>query len=57
MEKTMSVEEKIRRAEEIYARRRGERGPNTARVGIYKKNTRKDIKLLKKMIKFSLNHF
>ena len=26
MEKTMSVEEKIRRAEEIYARRRGERG-------------------------------
>ena len=50
MEKTMSVEEKIKRAEEIYARRRGERGANTARVGIYKKNTRKDIKLLKKML-------
>ena len=47
MERTMSVEEKIKRAEEIYARRKE---GNTARVGIYNDNKKKDIKLLKKMI-------
>ena len=49
MERTMSVEEKIRRAEEIYARKKEGNSRNTARVGIYEKS-RKDIKLLKKMI-------
>lgn len=48
MERTMSVEEKIRRAEEIYERRkRGEERP-IATVNINK--SKKDIKLLKKMI-------
>ena len=50
MEKTMSVEEKIKRAEEIYAKRHEGKGSNSTRVGIYKKETRKDIKLLKKML-------
>ena len=43
----MSVEEKIRRAEEIYAKKQESKEPNTARVGI--NNSKKDIKLLKKM--------
>lgn len=48
MERTMSVEEKIRRAEEIYERRkRGEERPITT-VNI--SEDKKDIKLLKKMI-------
>lgn len=48
MERTMSVEEKIRRAEEIYERRkRGTERP-IATVNINK--DKKDIKLLKKMI-------
>lgn len=48
MEKIMSVEDKIRRAEEIYARRRGEniRPTTTLKVD----DSKKDIKLLKKMI-------
>ena len=50
MERTMSVEEKIKRAEEIYARRQEGKERNTARVGIYGKSNKKDIKLLKKMI-------
>ncbi len=48
MERTMSVEEKIRRAEEIYNRKRENQiRTNTARVSV---NSKKDIKLLKKMI-------
>ena len=50
VEKTMSVEEKIRRAEEIYARKQEGKGRSTARVGIYDNKAKKDIKLLKKMI-------
>ena len=50
MEKTMSVEEKIRRAEEIYARKQEGKGRSTARVGIYDNKAKKDIKLLKKML-------
>ncbi len=47
MERVMSVEEKIRRAEEIYERRKqGETRPIT-KVAV---NHKKDIKLLKKMI-------
>lgn len=47
MERVMTVEEKIRRAEEIYQRRReGETRP-IAKVTV---NDKKDIKLLKKMI-------
>ena len=47
MERTMSVEEKIRRAEEIYERRKqGNRKP-IATVSVREK---KDVKLLKKMI-------
>lgn len=51
MERTMSVEDKIRRAEEIYARRHGEPQirTTTAKVTVNKEN-QKDIKLLKKMI-------
>lgn len=50
MERTMSVEDKIRRAEEIYARRRGEIQRKTTTVSINNNNNRKDIKLLRKMI-------
>ena len=50
MERTMSVEEKIKRAEEIYARRQEGKERNMTRVGIYGKSNKKDIKLLKKMI-------
>ncbi len=49
MEKTMSVEEKIRRAEEIYARRKEGTQRRTATVTVNNEN-KKDIKLLKKMI-------
>ena len=49
MEKTMSVEEKIRRAEEIYARRKEGTQRKTATVTVNNEN-KKDIKLLKKMI-------
>ena len=48
MEKTMSVEDKIRRAEEIYNRRRENSIKyNTAKVNV---NNKKDFKLFKKMI-------
>ena len=50
MERTMSVEEKIKRAEAIYAKRKEEREGTSTRVGIYGKSNKKDIKLLKKMI-------
>lgn len=46
MEKTVSVEEKIRRAEEIYARRRGE----NIGVHINSKNKNKDIRILRKLM-------
>ena len=45
----MSVEEKIRRAEEIYARRQEGTQKRTATVTVNNEN-KKDIKLLKKMI-------
>ncbi len=49
MERTMSVEEKIKRAEEIYARRQEGTQKRTATVTVNNEN-KKDIKLLKKMI-------
>ena len=49
MERTMSIEEKIRRAEEIYARRQEGAQRKTAKVTVNNEN-KKDIKLLKKMI-------
>ena len=50
MERMMSVEEKIRRAEEIYAKRRGENARTTATVKLNENSNQKDIKLLKRMI-------
>ena len=50
MERMMSVEEKIRRAEEIYLRRRGENQRPTAKVNLNNDENKKDIKLLKKLI-------
>lgn len=47
MERVMTVEEKIRRAEEIYQRRKQEGVKPIAKVTV---NDKKDIKLLKKMI-------
>lgn len=47
MERTMTIEEKIRRAEEIYERRRQGNARPIATVNV---NNKKDIKLLKKMI-------
>lgn len=49
MERTMSVEEKIRRAEEIYARKQQGVQRRTATVTVNSEN-KKDIKLLKKMV-------
>ena len=49
MERTMSVEEKIRRAEEIYARRQEGTQRKTTTVSVNNEN-KKDVKLLKKMI-------
>ena len=46
MERTLTVEEKIRRAEQIYARRQGLQEP----VNIRQENNKKDIKKKKKMI-------
>lgn len=46
MERAMSVEDKIRRAEEIYQRRHGNSKP-IAKVSV---NEKKDVKLLKKMV-------
>ena len=48
MERTMSVEEKIRRAEEIYERRK--RGVERPIATVNISEDKKDIKLLKKMI-------
>ena len=48
MDRVMSVEEKIRRAEEIYERRRQSSSKPIATVSVNK--NKKDIKLLKKMI-------
>lgn len=47
MERVLSVEEKIRRAEEIYERRKQ---GNTRQIATVNVNDKKDIKLLKKMI-------
>lgn len=47
MERVMTVEEKIRRAEEIYERRKQGEARTVAKVAV---NDKKDIKLLKKMI-------
>lgn len=49
MERTMSVEEKIRRAEEIYARKQVGNLRKTATVNV-NNESKKDIKLVKKMI-------
>ncbi len=49
MERTMTVEERIRRAEEIYERRKRNEGLTVVQEGENKKE-KKDIKLLKKMI-------
>ena len=48
MERTISVEEKIRRAEEIYARRKQESSRPITTVSV--NQNKKDLKLLKKMI-------
>ena len=50
MDRTMSVEEKIRRAEEIYAKRQAGSRAKLARVEVGESNSKKDIRLLKKMI-------
>ena len=50
MEKTMSVEEKIRRAEEIYMRRKGQNTELSRDKNNQINTQKKDIKLLKKMI-------
>lgn len=47
MERVMTVEEKIRRAEEIYQRRKQEETRPVAKVTV---NDKKDIKLLRKMV-------
>ena len=49
MERTVSVEEKIRRAEEIYARRHQENYRPTATVTVGKES-KKDVKLLKRIL-------
>lgn len=50
MERTMSVEDKIRRAEEIYAKRQEGTQRKTATVSLNNDDSKKDIKLLKKMV-------
>lgn len=50
MERVMSVEEKIRRAEEIYEKRKQGNNKTITSVSINKEKEKKDIKLLKKMI-------
>ena len=49
MERVMSVEDKIRRAEEIYYKRRNQEIPGTDNVRIPAKSDKKDIKLLRKI--------
>ena len=48
MERVMSVEEKIRRAEEIYERKKQGENRTVAKVSV--NDDKKDIKLLRKMI-------
>lgn len=48
MERVLSVEEKIRRAEEIYERKRQGENRTVAKVSV--NNSKKDIRLLKKML-------
>ena len=50
MERTMSMEDKIRRAEEIYYRRRGQSISNNTEYVRENKKDKKYIKLFKKMI-------
>lgn len=52
MERTMTVEERIRRAEEIYERRKRNQGLTVVseKKNEEKKNEKKDMKLLKKMV-------
>ena len=50
MERTMSMEDKIRRAEEIYYRRRGQSISNNTEYARENKKEKKDVKLFKKMI-------
>ena len=50
MERVMSVEDKIRRAEEIYYRRREQENPKQENVRIPARNKKKDVKLFKKMM-------
>ena len=50
MERTMTVEERIRRAEEIYERRKRNEGLTIVHEEKNKKDEKKDIKLLKKML-------
>ena len=50
MERAMSVEDKIRRAEEIYYRRKEQENSKKENIKISTKNKKKDIKLLKKII-------
>ena len=46
----MSVEDKIKRAEEIYAKRQEGTQRKTATVSLNNDDNKKDIKLLKKMV-------
>lgn len=50
MERAMSVEDKIRRAEEIYYKRKEQENPKQENVRIPARNEKKDIKLFKKMM-------
>ena len=50
MERIMSVEDKIRRAEAIYERRKQGNNKQIASINVSNNNKKKDIKLLKKMI-------
>lgn len=49
MDRALSVEEKIKRAEEIYARRHSSEPINRATLRVNESSNKKDIKLLKKM--------
>ena len=53
MERTMTVEEKIRRAEQIYERRKQGIDKPIETINI-SKNNKKDIRLLRKMIIFTI---
>ncbi len=50
MERTISVEEKIRRAEAIYERRKQGSNKNIAKLNVNSDKQKKDVKLLKKML-------